>query len=198
VITNTADLTENDSQVVRTDSADLTITCVTPNQGCTPGYWKNHLDAWVGYSPNDLVGDVFGSYFGLGNDTLLMALDYEGGNGNPGAARILLRAGVAALLNASNPNVDYPMSTQDVIDAVNAALASEDRETMLDLATMLDDYNNLGCPLGLGGAVEPIDDETTTTEAASWALALGALVAGLYASATRRGKYAKKNLIVED
>jgi len=39
------------------------------------------------------------------------------------------------------------MTTADVIADVNAALASGDRQTMLDLAGELDADNNLGCPL---------------------------------------------------
>lgn len=84
-------------------------------------------------------------------DTLLDALNYQGGNGTTGAARILLRAAVAAMLNAANPNVDYPRTEASIIADVNAALASKNRNTMLNLATALDADNNLGCPLN-GGA----------------------------------------------
>jgi hypothetical protein len=47
--------------------------------------------------------------------------------------------------------VDFYYSENDIIDAGNAALASGDRQTMLDLATELDDENNSGCPLGNTG-----------------------------------------------
>jgi hypothetical protein len=43
--------------------------------------------------------------------------------------------------------VTYPLSTAGVIDQVNAALASGNRNTMLQLAGELDVLNNLGCPL---------------------------------------------------
>jgi hypothetical protein len=43
--------------------------------------------------------------------------------------------------------VAYPRTTAQVIAAVNAALASNDRTTVLDLASALDADNNLGCPL---------------------------------------------------
>jgi hypothetical protein len=75
------------------------------------------------------------------------ALSYQGGSGTRGAAQILLRAAVAALLNAASPNVDYPLTTAEVISQVNAALASNNRNTMLAFASRLDSYNNLGCPL---------------------------------------------------
>jgi hypothetical protein len=133
-------------------------------EGCTPGYWKQsqHFDSWVAYEPTDLVQDVFslGAYYSGGNldldgdgdaDTLLDALNYKGGNGVTGALRILLRSAVAALLNAANPTVDYPLSPTQVIAEVNAAAAGGNRDTMLNLAARFDRYNNAGCPLNGGG-----------------------------------------------
>jgi hypothetical protein len=118
------------------------------DEGCTPGYWKNHLDSWVptGYAPGQTVGSVFtGSLYDA--TTLQAALDFGGGSGVAGAQRILLRAAVAGLLNAAHPDVNYTMSVSDLIDAVDAALASGDRDTMLALAASIDFDNNLGCPL---------------------------------------------------
>jgi hypothetical protein len=74
-------------------------------------------------------------------------LSFKGGSTLTGAKEILLRAAVAALLNSASPSVDYPLTTQQVITAVNAALTSTNRSTILALATRLDNYNNLGCPL---------------------------------------------------
>jgi hypothetical protein len=76
----------------------------------------------------------------------LEALSYKGGRGADGAASILLRAASAAILNAEHNVVNYPLSTAEVIDAVNAALASGDRDVMISLATQLDDNNNFGAP----------------------------------------------------
>ena len=130
-----------------------------PNHGCTPGYWKNHLDAWVptGYSPSAVLNSVFinADIYGLGNVTLLNALKFKGGSGDLGAARILLRTAVAALLNVAHPNVYYRGryfgfdTVFKVIDAVNWALdpVNGGRETMLELASELDGYNNFYCPL---------------------------------------------------
>jgi hypothetical protein len=84
---------------------------------------------------------------GFDNTTLVQALNFGGGSGTSGAAQILLRAAVAALLNSAHPTVDYPATTANVIAAVNAALASNNRATMLALATAMDASNNLGCPL---------------------------------------------------
>ena len=120
------------------------------DEGCTPGYWKQeqHFDSWEGHAPGDLVGSVFtGADASLADDTLLEALNYGGGSGLLGAQRILLRAGVAALLNASSTGVDYTLDEAGVIAAVDAALASGDRATILAAAADLDADNNLGCPL---------------------------------------------------
>jgi len=121
-----------------------------PAEGCTPGFWKTHLNDWVGYTSTQRVDSVFASasvFPALADDTLDTALSYPGGPGTSGGARILLRAAVAALLNESDPDVDY--SVDDVIGLVNAALSTQDRATMISLAGILDGANNGidGCPL---------------------------------------------------
>jgi hypothetical protein len=120
-------------------------------EGCTPGYWKNHLESWgpSGYAPGDLVGGVFdlSGFPGLASDSLLEALQYKGGDTTVGAARILLRAATAALLNVAHPDVDSPWEMSDLLLAVDNALATGDRMTILQMAWVLDMDNNLGCPL---------------------------------------------------
>lgn len=122
-------------------------------EGCTPGYWKQsqHFHSWVptGYTTSQTIGSVFSnaSLFGLQSKTLLQGLSFEGGSSVKEAAQILLRAAVAAVLNAGHPDVDYAMSAADIVSAVNAALASQNRDTILGLATQLDDENNRGCGL---------------------------------------------------
>lgn len=123
----------------------------TGDEGCTPGYWKNHTRSWpVGLSPSQTTGSVFSgasAFPSLASQSLLQSLQGGGGSGTLGAAKILLRAAVAALLNASHANVDYPRRTSDIVADVNAALSSNNRNTMLELAGQLDGDNNLGCPL---------------------------------------------------
>ncbi len=63
------------------------------------------------------------------------------------SAQILLRAAVAAVLNAADPNVAYPLTEAQIIEEVNAVLASGSRTAMIVLATTLDNYNNYPCPL---------------------------------------------------
>ncbi|HEX2641512.1 MAG TPA: hypothetical protein VHU81_00865 [Thermoanaerobaculia bacterium] len=125
---------------------------VTGDEGCTPGYWKNHTDSWTaaGLSPSQTTVSVFSgasAFPSLGSATLLQSLQGGGGPGTLGAAKILLRAATAALLNAAHPGVDYTRTAADIVADVNAALTSNNRDTMLDLASELDADNNLGCPL---------------------------------------------------
>lgn len=124
----------------------------TGDQGCSPGYWKNHTASWsgTGFSPGQTAGSVFtalSAFPTLASKTLLQSIQGGGGPGTLGAATILMRAATAALLNAASPGVDYPLTQAQVISQVNAALASNDRNTMLALASTLDGDNNLGCPL---------------------------------------------------
>jgi len=124
------------------------------NEGCTPGYWKNHTENWEEYTVNSLLGNNFaipGALAQFRDDTFLEALNYGGGSGIQGAARILFRATVASYLNAAHEGVGYPYrrftDPGNLRAQVNAALASLDRQTMLALAAQLDKANNLGCPL---------------------------------------------------
>jgi hypothetical protein len=147
VIMNTASFEANDTGATGDD--DWTVIVTVPcGEGCTPGFWKTHTALWPdGILPTDTIGDYFTGAAPYENTTLLEALSFEGGKNLNGAKRILLRAAVAALLNSASPDVDYVMSTAEVIDAVNEALASNSRSTMLELAGELDEANNAGCPL---------------------------------------------------
>jgi hypothetical protein len=135
------------------------LPCVyPPKNGCTPGYWKQdqHFDSWVatGLKPTDLVSSLFSkaSLYSIGNKKLsayklVEALGFQGGSDLSGAAQILIRAGVAAELNARYPGMNYPMTASDIVTAVNNALNSGNRTTIINLATQLDNNNNLGCTL---------------------------------------------------
>ncbi len=127
------------------------------NEGCTPGYWKNHTDNWFEDAERPipttktLANAKFVTSSALAGDTLLDALRYRGGRGPEGAERILLRAAAAAWLNAAHEGLGYPFrrfnNPGNIVETVNAAIASGNRAQMLALATVLDDANNLGCPL---------------------------------------------------
>lgn len=124
------------------------------NEGCTPGYWKNHTESWEVYAPSREMGDVWTFPTALDDYAVMTfeeGLSLKGGPGLDGAAQILLRASVASYLNAAHSGIDYPyrrfQNPLDLKVAINAALASGDRQQMIDLAQTLDEANNLGCPL---------------------------------------------------
>lgn len=125
--------------------------------GRSPGYWKNHLEDWnSGYTPTMNIQDVFtvpssllsGGILDLdGNkvkDTLMAGLNYKGGSGITGAAQIMFRAAVAALLNEAYYGADFPAesSVSALIARVNTVLATLNRANYLALAGEYDKWNN--------------------------------------------------------
>jgi hypothetical protein len=108
-------------------------------QACSPGYWK-HCDGndakarrriaqflAAGYSPTAKLNATFGTTF-FPNATLC-----EGANLNGGGVRSLARHAVAALLSASHPDIDYPLTPEKVIALVRAGKAG----TISDSASFL-------------------------------------------------------------
>jgi hypothetical protein len=131
-------------------SGATTHNIVCAQEGCSHGFWKNHVSAWPApYVPTDTLGTYFTGLaaHGLAGDTLAEALEYGGGPALVDKIRILLRNAVASLLNAASSSVSYPLTVQQVVTQVNAAIASGDPATILALEQQLDVYNNLGCPL---------------------------------------------------
>ncbi len=67
-------------------------------------------------------------------------------DGEPGildAKRILFRAGIAALRNADGGvKGDYRLRPNEVLNLLNHALASQDRQKMLKLASYFDEASN--------------------------------------------------------
>lgn len=151
---------------------------VAHESGCTPGFWKNHPTEAVwgptGYAPTDTLGVVFNDVatvegigpYGVVNwstigidpdDTLLQALNYGGGSALSGAARILLRAAVAALLNGAHPDVDgftpewVIKRTVGYLNNVEGEPGYTYRASILYLATILDGENNIGCSINAFG-----------------------------------------------
>jgi hypothetical protein len=125
-----------------------TTTTTTPGgEGCTPGFWKQpqHFDSWPVSTTTTLAAAGFTNTGLPAGTTLLEALSFQGGPTVQDAKNILLRQAAAAYLNSFD--IDYPLTTQEVLDLVNDALASDDRATILAVAATLDANNNLGCPL---------------------------------------------------
>ena len=124
------------------------------DNGCTPGYWKQdqHFDSWpFPYVPTTLLRDVFvtNPVTYVPDDTFLEALNYGGGPGVEGATEILLRAAVAALLNAEALGTAFEDEPAEIIDTTVDRLESQWRPTILTRAEFFDSINNGpdGCPL---------------------------------------------------
>ena len=134
-----------------TQSITVYLYCeIIGKQGCGPGYWKNNPLAWTttNYSPTQTVESVFNvpDAFGLDDTTLIQVLQSSGGSSLAGTAMSLLRAGTTALLNAYHPQVNYPLTTAQIISSVNSALLGS-KNGMQSLIKTLDKYNNSKCPL---------------------------------------------------
>lgn len=98
-----------------------------------------HFEFWVGFLPSDSFDDVFG-VDAPGDLTLLEALDLGGGG-----YKALARHAVAALLNASNPDVDAAFTAAEVVALVQDAFASGEYEAAKDILAAA---NEQGCPIG--------------------------------------------------
>lgn len=133
-------------QVTATPSASIIVTfynrrSYTPpprnDEGCSPGYWKNHTRSWpYPYRPDTKFSSVFENAFP--NRTLAQVLALQGGGLNA-----LGRQAVAALLNAQSSNVDYALSTSQVISAFNGVFPGGDYEAKKN---WFEDFNLQDCP----------------------------------------------------
>lgn len=143
--------------VFRLIDVELSDNC--DDQGCTPGYWKNHADRWLGISPGDGYDATFAIASSLGSSFQLShAIKAHGGGESA-----LARHATAGLLNAYGgvPNGDgttvaYRYSPAQVRAIVQGAYATVDDPTTsknehaqaIEAAKdQLADANELGCPL---------------------------------------------------
>jgi hypothetical protein len=123
-------------------------------------FTKNPLTG-VAYKGTDTLKSAFNpsstllndpNYSALWSQTLDQALNFQGGSTVQAAAQILLRQAVAGLLNATYTVVvggktitmKYPLTASQIITQVDNALATDNRDTILALASQLDSFNNLG------------------------------------------------------
>jgi protocatechuate 3,4-dioxygenase beta subunit len=117
-------------------------------EGLTPGFWKNHtglnsapLSGWpeTGRSPTDSFEAIFGVNVSGSTPTLLDALGTNGGGESA-----LLRHAAAALLNASDPYVNYAYTVAQVIAMTQAAYVNGTFEATKNLFAT---QNELGADL---------------------------------------------------
>ena len=153
---NTATVVGKDNEN-NLDTATATATVNFWWYGRTPGYWKNHPEAWTSpYLPATQIQSVFaipGALLSSGNldldrdgsrDTLMAGLNYRGGSALSGGAQILMRAAIASLLNETYYGADFPIASSpaDLIAQVNVVLATQSRSQYVSFASYLDYWNN--------------------------------------------------------
>jgi hypothetical protein len=132
-------------------AAGLSITPPAGGEGCTPGFWKNHVAAWASpYDPDDDFADFFEDAFP--GKTLHQVLELGGGGLNA-----LGRHTVAALLNAAHIDINYGIATPTgVINAFDAVYegGKAEYENQKDI---FEDFNENGCPIN--GKSRPVEEE---------------------------------------
>jgi hypothetical protein len=120
--------------------------------GCAETFWSGSTAVWgaTGTKPGERVVNLFTEARGyslVATSTLQDALRFRREGGLVGAAKAVVRAGVAAYLNAGHPKIEYPLTRTQVITRVDTALRSFDPETMFAVARGLEEDNGEGCPL---------------------------------------------------
>jgi hypothetical protein len=120
------------------------------DQGCTPGYWRNHADRWEGVQPGAIFDVTFGVTLLGGSVSLGQAIN------NPQTYGTFATHAVAALLNSyggtPNPGSDPPVTVQyayttaQVLQMVQDAVAGG-AAAMEAAKDLLEAANEAGCPL---------------------------------------------------
>ena len=128
----------DDGNNVDGDGCSANCTVERGADGCTPGFWKqdHHRHLWTGFDPDEIFSDVFGVGPAI---TLFEAVNLRGG----GANRLMAHA-VAAILNASNPDVNYAFSIAEIIALVQDAFATGDFKSAKNTIVA---ENERGCPI---------------------------------------------------
>ena len=117
------------------------VPAVVANEGCSPGYWKNHTNWPSPYTKTMLFSAVFSNAFP--GKTLQQVLSTGGGG-----LIALGRQTVSALLNAKSLGAaDFGLTTASVISQFNAAYASGNYAPLQTYFESLTDVNGRVCPL---------------------------------------------------
>lgn len=120
--------------------------------GCAETFWSASPAAWgsTGTKPGERVVDLFTeskAYDVVAISSLQTALRFRREGGLLGAAKAVVRAGIAAFLNAGHPRIEYPLTRTQVLTKVDTALRSRDPETMFAAAREIGQDNGAECPL---------------------------------------------------
>lgn len=156
----TASTADEPAELLGNNQDDATITVVCEDggdEGCTPGFWKNHTSLWDGLGTDDVTSTVqttdgFNATFGVTSGlsgladsvTLLDAVNLGGGG-----LKALARHAAAAAANADADSVDYEFSLAQVIALYRDAVGADPGpETVSTALAKLSEANERTCPLG--------------------------------------------------
>ena len=120
-------------------------------QGCSPGTWGTNPGLWnpTSFTPETTIEEAFGinpwapDQFTLG-DALPPSINLP----TPPISQninALTTQGVAALLNAAHPDVNYPLTEEQVIALYQAAVANPNLRQ--ETTNLFNAFNDLDCPL---------------------------------------------------
>ena len=154
-VTNIATVTAIAAGQVQSSQAGAII-CVTNKTGGVTGgrcpemadYWKKNPSLWPApYTSAQTVVSVFAKaslYADASNKTLLQALDGKAGSNKD--VKDLLKEAVAAVLNSSTADINYPLTTADIITGVDMALMNGTSQALKSLKDLLKEANEArGC-----------------------------------------------------
>ena len=138
---------------------------VCGGEGCSPGYWKNHVDSWHPDLPPSMLFETVFNVGAFPGNTLLEIAAVETDNsfrGTPAPGCFFTRPqeeshyhnmlrqlgfhAVAGLQNAAT-SVSYDLTVEEVIASFRNAYLSCDVYLMEEAKTTLDFLNNQYCPL---------------------------------------------------
>jgi len=118
-----------------------TLENVPANEGCSPGYWRNHL-ANSPLDPTASFNRTFDVTYPPFDDSLTLE---QAVNKTAGGFNKLARHGAAAVMSVKS-GIHYPYTYDEVVSMIQSGL-SDDATPGEPEATQLANANNLGCPL---------------------------------------------------
>jgi hypothetical protein len=115
-------------------------------EGCTPGYWRNHVDRWQNYATTDSFSGVFGAGPNATLQQVVSSPQTYGAAAMHFAAALLNSTG--GVPNGDGELVDYKYTNAEVIAMVQAAYAAGvGSTTFKKIFGQLSAANEAGCPL---------------------------------------------------
>ena len=120
-------------------------------QGCSPGTWGTNFELWnpTNFTPQTTILEAFGvNPWQPQQFTLADALPPGMNLPTPPIVpniNALTSQGVAALLNAAHPNVNYPLTVTQVVILYQAAV--QNPNLIEETTQLFNDFNDLICPL---------------------------------------------------